>query len=349
MKDKKVSVLMPVYNAGPFVEEAVRSVLQQTFADFELVVMDDGCTDDTLYRIAQFKDPRIRVIHNERNVGIARTLNRALDLIRTEWIARMDADDVCEPDRLATQVAFMRAHPNLVAAGGLVRLFGDRKPVVVPQPHGVETVRAFLLFGNALVHPTVMFRRSLLERHNLRYDPSYSCTEDYELWTRAADVAAVDNQSRVVLNMRVHGANISESMQPVMVPQTWEILRRQLGKLGIEPPDSELERHYHLGRAIPADSLHELKAMKQWVVHLIGSNQANKAYPIDTFREVAGRVWFRFCRNSTRLGYRVFNVYRSGELASAYQPTTVEMSGFLASLLFHSIVGLQRRVKERSA
>ncbi|MBN2568723.1 MAG: glycosyltransferase [Deltaproteobacteria bacterium] len=345
----EVSVLMPVHNAGLFVEEAVRSVLQQTFTDFELVVMDDGCTDDTLSRIAQFKDPRIRVIRNERNLGIAPTLNRALDLVRTEWIARMDADDICEPDRLATQVAFMRAHPNLVVAGGLVRLFGDRKPVIVPQPHGVETVRAFLLFGNALVHPTVMFRRSLLERHNLRYDPSYSCTEDYELWTRAADVAAVDNQLRVVLNLRVHGANITANMKPVMLHQTWEILRRQLGKLGIEPSDSELERHYHLGWAIPAGSLHELKAIKQWVVRLIGSNQANKAYPIDTFREVAGQAWFRFCRNSTRLGYRVFHAYRSGELAPAYQPTTGEMSSFLASLMFHSIIGLQRSVKERSA
>jgi glycosyltransferase involved in cell wall biosynthesis len=86
-----LSVLMPVHNAGQYVEAAVRSVLQQTFKDFELVVMNDGCTDDNLSRIAQFQDSRIRVINNESNLGIARTLNRALDLIRTEWIARMDA------------------------------------------------------------------------------------------------------------------------------------------------------------------------------------------------------------------------------------------------------------------
>src|SRR3989339_1984497 len=139
----EVSVLMPVHDAGLFVEEAVHSVLQQTFTDFELVVMDDGCTDDTLARISRFKDPRIRIIRNEKNIGIAHTLNKALDLIRTEWIARMDADDICEPDRLATQVAVMRAHPDLAVAGGWVRLFGDRKPVVVRQLHGAETVRAF--------------------------------------------------------------------------------------------------------------------------------------------------------------------------------------------------------------
>lgn len=345
----EVSVLMPVHNAGLFVEDAVRSVLRQTFADFELVVMDDGCTDDTLFRIAQFKDPRIRVIRNEKNIGIARTLNRALDLIQTEWIARMDADDICEPDRLETQLAFMRAQPDLAVAGGWIRLCGERKPVVVRPPHGIETVRAFLFFGNALFHPTVMLRRSLLERHRLRYDPSYSCTEDYELWTRAADVAAVDNQSRVVLNMRVYGANISASMQHVMVPQTKDILRRQLGKLGIKPSDTELERHYRMGLAISAGSFRELKAVQQWILRLIETNQMIKAYPIDTFRDVAGRVWFHYCRNAASLGHRVFHIYRSHKLASAYQPTSGEMINFFASLLFHSIVGLQRRAKERSA
>ena len=345
----EVSVLMPVHNAGLFVEEAVRSVLQQTFADFELVVMDDGCTDDTLALISRFRDPRIRVIRNEKKIGIAKTLNKALDLTRTEWIARMDADDFCEPDRLATQLAFMRAQPNLAVAGGWVRLCGDRKPVVVRQPCGAQTVRAFLLFGNALFHPTAMLRRALLERHGLRYDPSYSCTEDYELWTRVADLAAVDNQSRVMLNMRVHDSNITTNMQPVMVRQTGAILRRQLGKLGIEPSDMELERHYRMGLGIPADSLHELSAMRHWVQRLMEANQAIEVYPINTFREVAGRVWFHFCRNSTRLGYQVFHVYRNYELTSAYQPTTVKMSSFLASLLFHSIAGFQQRAKERSA
>jgi glycosyltransferase involved in cell wall biosynthesis len=342
----EVSVLMPVHNAGLFVEEAVRSVLQQTFADFELMVMDDGCTDDTLVRISRFKDPRIRVIRNEKNIGIAKTLNNALDLIRTEWIARMDADDICEPDRIETQLAFMRAQPDLAVAGGWIRLCGERKPVVVRPPHGIETVRAFLFFGNALFHPSVMLRRSLLERHRLRYDPSYSCTEDYELWTRAADLAGVDNQSRVVLNMRVYGTNISASMKHVMVPQTKDILRRQLGKLGIEPSDAELERHYRMGLAISAGSLRELKVAQQWILRLIETNQMINAYPIDTFREVAGRVWFRFCRNSTRLGYRVFNAYRNREVTSAYQPTTVEMSGFFASLLFHSVVGLRQHAQK---
>lgn len=343
----EVSVLMPVHNAGLFVEGAVRSVLQQTFADFELVVMDDGCTDDTLARISRFKDPRIRVIRNEKNIGIAKTLNKALDLIRTEWIARMDADDICEPDRLATQLAFMRSQPDLAVAGGWIRLCGERKEVVRP-PHGLETVRAFLFFGNALFHPTVMLRRSLLERHKLRYDPSYSCSEDYELWTRVADLAAVDNQSRVVLNMRVHGSNISASMQSVMIPQTKDILKRQLGKLGIEPSDTELERHYRMGVAIPAGSLPELKAAQQWILRLIETNQVIKAYPIDTFHHVAGRVWFRFCRNATSLGPQVFYVYRGYKLASAYQPTSGEMISFFASLLFHSMLGLRRRVKERS-
>jgi len=341
----EVSVLMPVHNAGQYVEEAVRSVLRQTFKDFQLVVMDDGCTDDTLSRIAQFKDPRIRVIHNEKNMGIARTLNKALDLIKTEWIARMDADDVCKPDRLAKQLAFMHAHPELAVAGGWIKLCGDRKDTVRP-PCGIETVRAFLFFGNAVFHPTVMFRRSLLERHRLRYDPSYSCTEDYELWTRIADWAAVDNQPRVVLNMRVHETNISASMQPIMIPQTMQLLKRQLGKLSIEPSDTELERHYRMGLAMPIDSLRELKTARQWILRLIEANRKIRVYPIDVFREVAGRVWFRLCRNSTRLGYRVFDTYRNRETRSAYQPTTVEMSGFLASLLFHSIIGLRQYQRE---
>jgi glycosyltransferase involved in cell wall biosynthesis len=337
-----VSVLMPVHNAGPYVEEAVRSVLRQTFKDFELVVMNDGCTDDTLSRIARFQDPRIRVISNESNLGIARTLNRALDLIRTDWIARMDADDICEPDRLAVQMAFLRSRPGLAAAGGWARLFGDRKPVVVRQLQGSEIVKAFLLFGNALIHPTVMFRRSLLEKNHFRYDPSFSCTEDYELWTRVADVASVDNLDRVVLNLRVHGTNVTANMRPVMVRQTGDILRRQLAKVGIEPTEAELERHHRLGLAVPIVSPNELYEVRRWIARLVEGNRTFRAYPDDAFREVAGRVWFRCCRNATRLGHRVYQAYRQHPPGSAYRPGAAEQAGFMASLLFHTIAGVVR-------
>lgn len=123
----KVSVVIPVYNKGPFLREAVDSILAQTFKDFELICVDDKSTDNSLEILRGVQDPRLRIIEQPVNGGPAAAANAGFDAARGEYIVRMDADDIAVPERIAVQVAFMDAHPELVLSGGQVQLFGTEK------------------------------------------------------------------------------------------------------------------------------------------------------------------------------------------------------------------------------
>ena len=124
----KISVVMPAYNAENYIREAIDSILAQTFRDFEFLIIDDGSTDHTVEIIRSYSDSRIRLYQNERNMGVAATLNRGLDLARGEYIARMDADDISLPERFAKQAAYMDAHPDVAVCGSNIILFSEGAP-----------------------------------------------------------------------------------------------------------------------------------------------------------------------------------------------------------------------------
>ena len=181
----KVTVLLQVFNGWRYIAGAVDSVLSQTFRDFELLIVDDGSTDDTVEIVRGFEDSRIRLVRNSCRLKLSGALNRGLGLARGRYVARMDADDICLPTRLAVQSAFLDRHPEIGICGAHTQVFGMKKWEIHRAPLGAETVHAHLFFDNPFVHPVVMLRKSLFDEHGLRYDGDYYPTEDYELWSRA--------------------------------------------------------------------------------------------------------------------------------------------------------------------
>lgn len=184
-----VTVVMPVYNGAQTVGGAIESVLAQTFGDFELLIVDDGSTDNTAGVIAAHSDPRVRVLRNPRNLEIPRSLNVGLAAAQTRYIARLDSDDRALPGRLARQVAYLEAHPEVGILGTGVWLVdpnpsrgrAERQAIL---PLTDLAIRWRSLTGNPFTHPSVMLRRDVLVRHNLQYDEHYTASEDYDLWTR---------------------------------------------------------------------------------------------------------------------------------------------------------------------
>jgi GT2 family glycosyltransferase len=203
-----VTVLMAVYNDAEFVVEAVESVLGQSFSDFELLVVDDRGTDGSCDRVRAIGDRRIRVIANDANLGLTRSLNRGLDEATGRYVARMDADDVAWPDRLARQVVYLDAHPEVVALGGACRLIdtaGLEKGWMRP-PTDDCAIRWTSLFDNPFAHPTVTLRRAVLEARGLRYDPTFRTAQDYDLWIRLLAHGRGANLAEPVLSYRLrHG------------------------------------------------------------------------------------------------------------------------------------------------
>jgi len=204
-----VSVLMAVYNGAPWVADAARSVLAQTLGDLELVVVDDGSTDATGDVLAGVGDSRLRVERREHE-GLTRALNYGLRVARAPLVARLDADDIALPERLARQVAFLETHPEIGVLGSAAReVNGDGREVrVVRPPEDDGALRRALIRRNPMLHSTVTMRRHIVEAVG-GYDPRFAVAQDYDLWMRLAGVTRLANLSEALVVRRLLAGRVS--------------------------------------------------------------------------------------------------------------------------------------------
>ena len=188
-----VSVLLCVFNGGKLLGDAVSSILNQTFEDYELIIVNDGSTDSALDSIRRIADPRIRIIDKD-NSGLTHSLNVGIEHCRGVFIARQDADDLSCQDRLAAQVGFMQSHPEVQALGSGVRLIDDDGDEIgeLVFPCDDEKIKAKLLQENQFVHGALMFRQSVLEAVD-GYRETFTYAQDYDLMLRISDRGVVGN------------------------------------------------------------------------------------------------------------------------------------------------------------
>lgn len=210
-----VSAVMAVYNGCPHLEEAVQSILDQTFADFEFIIINDGSTDGSKEVLEQFatRDDRIRIVH-QKNRGLTVSLNRGLHMARGKYVTRMDADDVSRPKRFGRQVNFLESNPEVGILGTQIkRIDADGNPhgqwILPTDP---DVVGWQTLFSTCLCHPTVMMRRSLLDDLN-GYAEWATCAQDYELWTRAVLESQLANLPDTLHKLRRHDDSITATKQ----------------------------------------------------------------------------------------------------------------------------------------
>lgn len=202
---KLISVIMPVYNAEEFIEEAIESILYQSFGDFEFIIVNDGSTDesDRIIRKYADMDSRIQYIVKE-NGGVAAALNEGLEKANGKYVARMDADDVSYPERFEVMYEYMETHTDIDICGSWA-LENGKKPL--KKPIDDADIRLSMVIYSPFIHPTVFFRRDFLEKNNIRY--SYTCAEDYDLWIRCSQIAYFGNVDKYLYMYRVHKNNVS--------------------------------------------------------------------------------------------------------------------------------------------
>ncbi len=210
MSSPKISVIMSVRNGMPYLPEAVHSILEQTFTDFEFIILDNASTDGSVEWIAELKDSRIRLLQNEKDIGLSASLNRGLDASRGQYVARMDADDISLPNRFQAQLTFMDEHSDISVCGGQIDILGSKTPNF-PYPYEHRAMCSELFFEVPMAHPAVMFRRQVLQEHGLRYDEKLATTQDYEMWCQIAGIVGLRmaNLKEVILHYRKHEANAS--------------------------------------------------------------------------------------------------------------------------------------------
>ena len=233
-----VSVLMPVHNAEPYLRRAVESILDQTFADFEFLIIDDGSTDGsraTLERYAA-QDSRIRLV-SRPNTGYTVALNELLDLARGEFVARMDGDDVALPHRFARQVAFLREQSEVVCVGSAVDFIDAAGRLLRSGHPGMdheEILRRALSGDCALNHPSVLMRRPAVERVG-GYRPEFEPAEDLDLWLRLGEIGRLVNLPEVLMHYRQHERSFSEQYQQRQLERSAAVVADARRRRGLPP------------------------------------------------------------------------------------------------------------------
>ncbi len=239
-----ISVIMAVRNGLPHLEEALASIRAQKEVSLEFIIVDDGSTDgsDSILRRHAAADPRIRLIE-QSNAGLTRSLNAALRLARGEFVARMDADDIAEPDRLARQAAWLDSHPAVVALGAqALGIDPDGRPIGpwnVPLTHAEIDGAHIAGHPGRIIHPLAMMRREAVLRAGA-YDERHRVAQDFDLWLRLAEIGELANLPDILLRYRHHFGSASTARRAEQIATVHAITReararRRLPALASQP------------------------------------------------------------------------------------------------------------------
>ncbi len=313
MSTPLVSIIMPVFNGEKFLHEAIDSLLQQTYNNWELLAVNDGSTDRSREIILQYTDSRIKLIENEKNIGIIGTKNRAIDLARGKYIATLDADDIALPTRIEKQVAYLEANPNCGLCATLHQEIDEKgnKGLVSIFPTEPADVKSYLLIANCICHSSTMLRADLYKAN--KYDDDYYVAEDFELWDRISRTHKVVNLPEILTYYRVHGGNISITKKERMFETVKELCKRILSNIELPYSPEELEIHSDLisyTNELNADRT-SFRRMEQWILKFYGHIRSIKDYNAEIIYKILADRYIVSCVRNKRFGRMLLNPVRS--------------------------------------
>ena len=308
-----VSVLLPAYNAEKYLAEAIRSVLSQTYSNFEFIIINDGSTDSTESIIKSFADERIKYVANENNIGLIATLNKGIALAKGELLMRMDADDICLPGRMASQLTFLKNNPEVGICGCNYIEFGKGSERHVKLSADHNEIYAKMLFNSSLVHPSLMIRMNLLKNLSVVFDSGFPHAEDYELWSRLIFNCKFSNVDEYLFKYRLHEGQITQKFKTLQTESADKVRRNILKQSGFVFSEEELRLHCLLGSSQLIRSTTELSILESWLRSLIKQNESLKVIAPDVFTRVIGKQWYDACGIST-LGMKAFFAYFKSDL-----------------------------------
>jgi len=281
-----VSVIIPVYNSESYLRECLHSIVNQTYDNIEVLVLDDGSKDSSVSIVQSFSDKRIQLFVTPKNSGIVFQLNKGLSLSRGKYIARMDSDDIACLTRLEKQVDFMESNLEIGVCGTWLETFGNGYPEKWELPLTHEEISTRMFFGNCLFHPTVILRANSFDCY---YSDNYLYAEDYELWTRLqANGVRFANIPDYLLKYRLHGQQTSAASRAVQQKSAEKILARQLSRINCCNPRAMKFHKVLNDQEIENDLFLEFTS---WLNKIITNNHILRVFPEDILRESIFKVW----------------------------------------------------------
>ncbi|WP_228850341.1 glycosyltransferase family 2 protein [Aegicerativicinus sediminis] len=283
MESPKISVIMAVYNGEPYISDTIKSVLNQTFEDFEFIIVNDCSTDTTKQTIEGFSDERIILINNDNNLGSSRAGNKGIEAAKGEFIARIDADDLISENRLEIQYQFLKSYPEIGILGSRYKILGTeicKDLVTCPDEIAVK----LFLGQNCIAHSTVMMRSELFWKHGLNYNPDNPVSQDYELWVNSSKVVKISNLPDYLMEYRIHDNQISTKRFKEQQEHAKRIVTDTLRTYYPQVSSSEIMDHYKL-LGFEKVEISDLENLISWANFLIEINDKVNRFDKVIFEE----------------------------------------------------------------
>jgi glycosyltransferase involved in cell wall biosynthesis len=335
MHTPKISVIMPVYNAEPFLKESIESILNQTYTDFELLILNDKSTDNSLEVIKQCqqKDSRIVIIDKKINVGPANLRNEGMQIAKGDFIALMDADDIALPNRFEKQVEVLKNNPEIGVCGTWFTFFGSKQNKVIRHGEDHDHIKISFLHSCGIGNPTVMLKKEAL--NGFEFDNDYVPVEDYDLWSRLLPKTKFHNIQESLLNYRQHNNNISKTKIDNVNKSIKRVKANQMTEFGINPTDPKIEFYINalsVKRGLLPDEVIEVINASKF---LFSQNVKLKNFDHPQLEEHIERTLIRTIRNASKYNLSYYNHLRKNEKELFQKVNTLDKIVLLLKSIFN--------------
>jgi glycosyltransferase involved in cell wall biosynthesis len=324
-----VTVFMPVYNAGKYLKEAIASILNQTYKNFEFLIVNDGSTDDSLATIKSFNDKRIRLIENESNIGLIASLNIGLIESKGAYIVRMDQDDISLSHRIETQINFLIKNPEYGLIGSWFEDFGENIPNKIVKYSSNDTeIRIRHLYQTHISHPTAVIKKEIIDKYNLEFDSLRVHGEDYDFWVRISQYCKMSNFPELLVRKRDHPKNITNHYSKSMSETCTKVKQLQFRKMGVELNQIQTDLYTRFADPEWHFSDAELNILEEMLNNIIRANDLSAFVPVDEFRRYVSEKWFHLCYHNNKIKNQGFNRFHRAPFSKYYNLNTVSKLKF---------------------
>lgn len=308
-----VSVVMSVYNGETYLHEAIDSVLNQTYSNFEFIIINDGSVDKSLSIIQSYNDKRIVLIDNDKNKGLIFSLNKGVEVAQGKYIARMDADDINLPNRLEKQVHYLESNLQIGVCGCNYFQFTEFKETYFIPTKQHDEIFSFMLFNSSIIHPSLLIRTSIIKSQKIIFDANYSHAEDYELWSRLIFICKFSAVNEPLFKYRVHKSQVTQLFNAEQIKSANSVRKNMLERSGFSFSQNDLSIHCKIGSSQLLKSFEELINAEFWLKSLLTQNKKMQLIDEKIFEKVIGKQWFDAC-GITNLGTKAFFYYFKSDL-----------------------------------
>lgn len=312
MESLPLTVVMPVFNGEMYLREAIESVLNQTFDNFEFLIIDDGSSDESVNIISTYNDPRITLIKNEVNQGVAYIRNLGLEKAKGKYLVWMDCDDLIDPFKFQKQLLFLENNSEIGICGTWLERFNDGKRKLSTTFTNPELIKAALFFKPAVLNATTMLRMSMVKKENLFFDTRLKVAEDYDFFLRSSFYIKIYNMPEKLYYYRASESSIMkkfENKEDKMIEFYSIIYEKAFSMLNIRPTIEKFTLHRKIGSTQLFDNILELQNAFNWLIFLKKQNLSVQLYDQASFLKVLGNMFYFLSKKSSVLGLKTFNFY----------------------------------------